>query len=177
MNKIILILVAFIMFILTFAAWDIRNNNIISISKANASIFSDIRDAIKGHASDIKDRILIDDEYATGMTEQTAKFEYTQDDGIHWAKGSVSLVKDVDKYYIQLNSDFEAGLAPDLYLYITNHSIVTNQKQFESSKVIEVAKLKKGKGATYYELPRMTKVKSIIIHCKRFNEFMGSAVL
>ena len=40
-------------------------------------------------------------------------------DAAHWVKGSVSIVEMDGEKYVQLNEDFEAGLAPDLYIYIS----------------------------------------------------------
>ena len=80
-----------------------------------------IRDAVNGHVTDITERVTVDDQHVDGMLIAQADF---RDDDIgrdaaHWVNGSVSLIWDEvnDKHYIQLEDNFEAGLAPDLYIY------------------------------------------------------------
>jgi len=177
-TKIIIGLSFFIMFLLGWGSWDIRQNNIKSISsgQAHAGILDDIGAAISGHAIDIKNRILVDDELiSNGKTLKKSSFKYTKD-SIHWAKGDVSIIKYKGKRYIQLHKNFESGLAPDLYL-MTSSSKIKTQWDLDNHKKIEIAKLKKSKGATVYEIPKDLKIKSIIIWCKRFNQFMGSAIV
>ena len=127
--------------------------------KANALSFSDITDAITGHVSDISDRILVEDEHIDGHVVATAEFTESAD-SIHWVNGSFSVIFKHGKTYVQLNDDFEAGLAPDLYLYVND--------------MVEIAKLTKGVGASYYEIPDHIVVERVIIWCKRFSQFMGA---
>ena len=81
-----------------------------------------VRDAVEGHATDITERLTVEDQNADGLVVSYADF---RDDDIgrdaaHWVNGSVSLIWDEvnDKHYIQLEDNFEAGLAPDLYIYL-----------------------------------------------------------
>ena len=173
-----------IVWIVGFAAWDIRQNNIIGISSGNASIFSDIKDAITGHVDDIIDRQKAD-EHVTGLHVADAKFTWSSD-SIHWAEGTVEIIKQLNgKVYVQLAEDFSAGLAPDLYIYAAKGHI-TSDAQFVNGEKVELGKLKKGSGASYYEIPAELVKEysmaveagekfSIVIHCKRFNEPMGAA--
>lgn len=173
-NKIIIGLIFFIVFVLGLGAWDIRQNNIKSIvSGANAGILDDIKDAITGHAEDLYDRVLEDDTFITGIVIKSGEFTYSKD-SIHWANGSLDIIEKNGKTYIQLNKDFESGIAPDLYLF-TSKSEIKTQGDVDISTKDNLIKLTKGSGASFYEVKG--DFKSVVIWCKRFNQLMGSAVL
>ena len=187
-NKILIGLIFFIIFLLGVGSWDIRNNNIKSISLGNAAhagIFDDIKDAISGHIDDVKDR-LKDDQHIMGITLNESTFSWSSD-SIHYANGSVKIVHKPlsSEYYVQLNEDFSAGLAPDLYIYLAPGHI-TSDAEFVNGDKLELGKLVKGSGASYYKIPDEIIKKyankqyenmpfSVVIHCKRFNEPMGAA--
>ena len=81
-----------------------------------------VRDAVEGHAVDITERLTVADEVASGDVLTTATFREDDigNDVAHWVKGSVSIVEMDGKTYVQLNEDdFQAGLAPDLYIYVS----------------------------------------------------------
>ena len=174
-NKIIIGLIFFIVFILGLGAWDIRQNNIKTIvsGQAHAGILDDISTAITGHAKDLKDRILKDQEFITGEVIKSGEFTYSKD-SIHWANGTLDIVKKDGKTYIQLNESFETGLAPDLYIF-TSTSVIKTQGDVNVAKKENLQKLKLGKGASFYEVKG--DIKSIVIWCKAFNQLMGSAVV
>ena len=176
-TKILIGLIFFIMFILGLGAWDIRQNNIKSISmgmpSAEAGILEDIGAAIGGHIDDVADR-LKDDEFIPGDRIDNFEFTYSKD-SIHYANGSGEIVVKDGKTYIQLNEDFSAGLAPDLYIFTSNKRITT-QADVNRAEKMNLTKLKKGSGASYYEIDPKD-VKSIVIWCKRFNQLMGSAIV
>ena len=182
-NKIIIGLVIFIVFLLGVGSWDIRQNNIKSISLGNAAhagIFDDISDAISGHYNDAVDR-LKDDEVIDGRTIINQSSFTWSSDSIHYANGSVDIVKVNDKFYVQLNKDFNAGFAPDLYVYLTKGHIKSDSQFKNETMKLELGKLVKGSGASYYEVPsHLSKYAtavpfSVVIHCKRFDEPMGAA--
>ena len=82
------------------------------------------------------------------------------------------------KTYVQLNEDFEAGLAPDLYIYVsTSATPIVDEKSFFATTQLELSKLGKGSGASFYEVPAGIKPAQVTIWCKRFSEFMGSATI
>ncbi len=164
MNK---ILIAIAAFFLMFGVW--------AVNEVRAGVFDDIRAAIAGHASDIKERLFVEEEFISGNNVASSEFKYTKD-AAHWAEGSVSIIEEDGKKYLQLHGDFKAGLAPDLYVYISS-DIIKSQADFDTLWVVELAKLKKGSGASYYEIETALDIKSIIIQCKRFNQFMGSALI
>ena len=164
-----------IIFVIGVISWNDRQKNIISISNGEniqMSFFGDIFDAFKGHIEDIEDRQK-DDQFINGEIISKAKFEYTKD-SIHWAEGSLEIVNNNGKKYIQLLSDFDSGLAPDLYIFTSNKEIKT-QSDLDAAEKMNLKKLYKGSGASYYEVSG--DIKSIVIWCKRFNQFMGSAII
>lgn len=139
-----------------------------------------ILDAITGHFNDVKDRINHDDEFISGDVIATGEFRRDDigRDPIHWANGRVSVVRNSDGVYLQLESDFQAGPAPDLYIYLADQKVF-DEGSFWRSNPNELAKLKSGSGAQYYELEsynRWTHVE-VIIWCKRFGAFIGATTL
>ena len=139
-----------------------------------------VRDAVNGHITDITERITVDDETLDGTLISYGEFR-ADDPGVdaaHWANGTVSLVWDGDKQYIQLEEDFAAGLAPDLYIYVsTSATPIVDEKSFFATTQLELGKLAKGSGASLYEVPAGINPAQVTIWCKRFSEFMGSATL
>ena len=139
-----------------------------------------IRDAVNGHVADITERVTVADEVASGDVLTTAVFREDDpgNDAAHWVKGSVSIVEMDGKTYVQLNSDFEAGLAPDLYIYVsTSATPIVDERSFFATTQLELGKLVKGSGASFYEVPGGLKPIQITIWCKRFSQFMGSTTL
>lgn len=176
MNKLLYTLIGIVGMFLTVAFITIS-------SESKAGIFDDIRDAVTGHIEDAKDRFK-DDQFATGITITESTFSWSSD-SIHYANGGVKIIKNplTNTFYVQLNEDFSAGFAPDLYIYAAKGHI-TSDAQFVNGEKIELGKLVKGSGASYYEISkdlvnmysdRKDEKFSIVIHCKRFNEPMGAA--
>ena len=160
-------------FLLGIWGWNERQSNLISISKGDGvqlSFIDDIKDAITGHIDDYKDRQK-DDEFISGLINKSGKFTNVKD-SIHWAEGSFEIIYKDGLQYIQLLSDFEAGLAPDLYIF-TSPKVLKNQADIDQNQKFNLTKLKKGSGASYYLVEG--DIKSIVIWCQRFNQFMGSA--
>ena len=102
-------------------------------------------------------------------------------DFAHWAKGTVTVVQNDEdgKYYVQLNSDFNSGPLPDGYVYISLlDKDIDNESDFNKSRQIKLSPLKKGKGASFYEIPNTlpaSLIKSVTIWCEAFSEYIGSA--
>ena len=144
---------------------------------AQANFLDDIGAAISGHTSDIVDRFTHEDEIKEGMYLLTAEFrdDDVGRDAIHWANGSVSFVVAEDGFFLQLNEDFEAGPAPDLYIYVAEDKVV-DEASFWATKTYEVGKVKSSKGASYYDVTSMTaQAPHIVIWCKRFGAFIAAA--
>ena len=141
-----------------------------------------VRDAVEGHATDITERLTVEDQNADGLVVSYANFREDDigNDAAHWVKGSVTLVWDEvnDKHYVQLEDNFEAGLAPDLYIYVsTSATPIVDERSFFATTQLELGKLVKGSGASFYEVPGGLKPIQVTIWCKRFSQFMGSATL
>ena len=149
---------------------------------ANAGIWDTIKDAITGHTADVIERVTVEDAIAPGFVEASNNFRENDrgQDAAHWVKGTAQVIRDpaTGKSYVQLQSNFKAGLAPDLYIYVsTENHYIQDEADFTRYKQIELGKLTKGSGASFYELPSTIKaqdIESITIWCKRFNQFMGS---
>ena len=113
-----------------------------------------IRDAVNGHVTDITERVTVEDQEVPGVIVGYADFREDDigNDAAHWVKGSVSLVWDSSngKHYIQLEDNFEAGLAPDLYIYVsTSQTEIVDEKTFYATTQLELGKLGKGSGASF----------------------------
>lgn len=138
-------------------------------------------DAITGHIEDITDRINHEDSYAQGSTILSGSFRDDDigRDLIHWANGSASLIRSAKSDYIQLGDDFEAGPAPDLYIYTSINKVV-DEKTFRMAQTTEIGKLQSGSGAQYYAVSQLfsqQEHKEVIIWCKRFGAFIAAATL
>ena len=173
-TKILVGLSFFIMFLLGWGAWDIRQNNIKTISsgEVHAGILDDITTAVTGHINDVIDRQK-DDEFISGNIIKKAEFTLSKD-SIHYVNGSLQVIESKGKTYIQLNEDFASGLAPDLYI-LTSEDIIDSQSDLDNTNKMNLIKLKKGSGASYYEVEG--NIKSVVIWCQAFNQWMGSAIL
>lgn len=170
MNKLLYSTLTIIGMFLTVAFITISN-------ESKAFSFSDIKDAITGHINDAKDRFK-NDEIIQGTGIHQSSFTWSSD-SIHYAHGEVEIIKKDNTLYVQLAKNFSAGFAPDLYIYISKGHIKSDD-QFKNNNKIELGKLIKGSGASYYKIPSfLTQYHnspfSVVIHCKRFNEPMGAA--
>ena len=145
---------------------------------AHANFFTDTVDAIRGHVTDINDRINHDDTFVTGDVHATSMFRDTDSgrDAAHWADGTVKLVERDGKWFIQLGADFRSGPAPDLYVYAGDRKIF-DESSFWAAETIEISKLQSGSGAQFYEVDKPTGHLEIVIWCKRFGAFIGAATL
>ena len=151
---------------------------------AQAGIFDDITAAVTGHVDDIKSRINVEHEVIDAVTTYTSG-EFRPDDIgsdlFHNGSGTVSIVDDADgNTYIQLADNFESTPGPDYHVYISTSTGIVDEGSFYDSVQVEVGKLVRGKGASYYELPEgmsVFDVKSVTIWCKRFGAFITSADL
>ncbi len=147
------------------------------VGTASAGIFSDIKDAITGHAKDAKDRLLTKDELKLGDILKSGTFDEDAvgQDAAHWAKGTASVVRNAEGTFLQLGLDFNSGPLPDGYVYYSAATDINDENDFLSTKQIEVGPLKKGNGASAYKIPHNADINSVTIWCKRFGEYIGSA--
>lgn len=145
-------------------------------------VIQNVTIAITGHVEDAISRTTDDEIVETMNLSKSGIFDETADgqDLAHWATGSVSIVQGEDgKWYVQLNSDFNSGPLPDGHVYISLiDSDINNESDFNFDTQIDLGPLKKGSGASYYEIPNTlpaSLIKSVTIWCKAFGEYIGSA--
>lgn len=138
-----------------------------------------ILDALRGHAQDIKSRFSehkkIDGQILkTGMIDTKAKGQ----DLIHNSSGTWSLLRVGQNLYLQSGEDFRSSPGPDYHVYYSKGAAIKDIDEFSSAQ-IEVGRLTKPNGASYYLLKTndINDIDSILIWCKRFKEYIGSADL
>ena len=145
---------------------------------SSAGIWDTIKDAITGHTTDVIERVTVADAFAPGNIQLSNNFREGDpgNDLAHWVTGTAQLVRDeAGKEYIQLQGNFKAGAAPDLYIYVSEDPTkIVDEATFFSTEQLELSKLSKGSGASYYELPEGFDAATVTIWCKRFSQFMGS---
>ena len=170
MNKLLTAAVSVVVIMITVAFFTISN-------ESKAGIFDSIKDAIVGHVEDAKDRYLVEDKFINGDKKLFSVADWSSD-SVHYIDGAASIINKDGQKYVQLEEDFSAGLAPDLYVYLAPGHI-TSDAQFVNGDKLELGKLKKGSGASFYEISKLLNSYageefSVVIHCKRFNEPMGA---
>lgn len=143
----------------------------------NAS--AQILDIIRGHAQDLMVRF--DDHQKIegkiikkGQIDKNAKGQ----DFLHSSSGEWSVIKVGNELFLQSSEDFRSSPGPDYHVYISNKSAIKDNDEF-SAEQIEVSRLKKPNGAAFYPLKTKNSedIKSVLIWCKQFKEYIGSADL
>ena len=144
--------------------------------KAQAGWLDSIGTIVGGHIGDIKSRFT-DDEVIDG--DMIAKTMFRNDDrgqdALHRGSGTLILVSNDDGNYIQIGPDFTSTPGPDYHVYISTATNIDHEERFEAADQIELGRLLKGFGASYYKLPEGSDFQSVTIWCKAFNEFITSA--
>lgn len=143
----------------------------------NAS--AQILDIIRGHAQDLMVRF--DDHQKIegkiikkGQIDKNAKGQ----DFLHSSSGEWSVIKVGNELFLQSSEDFRSSPGPDYHVYISNKSAIKDNDEF-SAEQREVSRLKKPNGAAFYPLKTKNSedIKSVLIWCKQFKEYIGSADL
>jgi hypothetical protein len=142
---------------------------------ANAQVL----DAIRGHVQDLKARFTdhqkIDGEVLKrGEIDTSAKGQ----DMLHSSSGTWSLMRSGNRLFLQSGEDFRSSPGPDYHVYISSDPAIKDNPEF-SDKQIEVSRLTKPNGAAFYllETQNADNVASVLIWCKQFKEYIGSADL
>jgi hypothetical protein len=142
---------------------------------ANAQIL----DIIRGHAQDLMVRF--DDHQKIegkiikkGQIDKNAKGQ----DFLHSSSGEWSVIKVGNDLFLQSSEDFRSSPGPDYHVYISSKSAIKDNDEFGAEQ-IEVSRLKKPNGAAFYPLKTKNSedIKSVLIWCKQFKEYIGSADL
>ena len=157
-------------------------SGLIASTPLQAGFLSDAWDAIKGHTDDIIERTTVEDAFAPGDIQASNNFRLDDvgRDAAHWANGTVQELRDHEtgKRYIQLQDNFVAGPAPDLYIYVSEtETYIVDETTFNQHEQIELGKLSKGSGASFYEIPAGVTANQVTIWCKRFGAFIASTNL
>jgi len=140
---------------------------------ANAQLL----DAIRGHIQDLivrfDDHQKIEGEVIKrGQIDKTAKGQ----DLIHNSSGEWSVIRVGNQLFLQSSENFRSSPGPDYHVYISSKAAIKDNDEF-SAQQIEVSRLKKPNGAAFYLLPTQNpeEVSSMLIWCKQFKEYIGSA--
>lgn len=143
------------------------------------AVSAQVLDAIRGHIQDIKVRFddhqkIEGDIIKRGQIDKNAKGQ----DFLHNSSGEWSVVKVGDQLFLQSGEDFRSSPGPDYHVYISSKSAIKDNDEF-SVQQIEVSRLKKPNGAAFYLLKTQNPddINSMLIWCKQFKEYIGSADL
>jgi hypothetical protein len=139
-----------------------------------------VLDVVRGHARDVADRFS-QNRSISGETLKTGKIDTKAkgQDTFHNSAGTWTLLRVGNELYLQSGEDFRSSPGPDYHVYISDKPAIKDNDAFETSGQLEVSRLKKPNGAAYYLLPTKNpaQVTSVLIWCKQFNEYIGSADL
>jgi len=92
-------------------------------------------------------------------------------DDIHWAKGSVTVLKSQDGAVLSFNDDFEVAKGPDLFVYLS-----PNEAGKELGEFASLGNLKAHGGAQQYTLPNNYEdYKTVVIWCRAFGVIFATA--
>jgi len=136
----------------------------------------DITTAVGGHITDLQSRFT-DDQLIDGQIVARTEFRENDrgQDALHHGSGSVLLIDTPEGRFIQLAPDFSSTPGPDYHVYVSQDINVDHEDRFVKSNQVELGRLIKGSGASYYKIPDNTEFQSVTIWCKAFDEFIVSA--
>ncbi len=144
-----------------------------------SSVHAQILEAITGHANDIKARFS-KDTFIHGVTLKQGDIDTTAkgQDFVHNSSGTWLLIRAGNDLYLQSAANFKSSPGPDYHVYISTSTAIKDNPEFDA-KQVEVSRLSKPNGAAYYKLTTTNAedVKSVLIWCKQFKEYIGSADL
>ena len=145
------------------------------VGKVNAQVL----DAIRGHVQDLRARFadhkkMVGEVLKKGEIDTKAKGQ----DPVHNASGTWYLIRTGHQLFLQSGEDFRSSPGPDYHVYVSSGPAIKDNPEF-SSKQVEVGRLIKPNGAAYYLLKteNLNEVSSVLIWCKQFKEYIGSADL
>lgn len=151
----------------------------ISFAEEDDGFFSKIGDAVSGHIKDAKSRFA-EGAVISGNVLKTADLreDLPGSDAAHYGTGTVTLEEKDGQYFVQFADNTSIGFAPDLNIYISTQGDVVDEPGFEKLAPIHLGEMTKPNGSSYYALPENIApddIKSVIVWCTRFSEFMSSA--
>jgi hypothetical protein len=146
---------------------------------SHQALNAQVLDAIRGHVQDLKSRLSANQKIEGQILKLgTIDIKAKGQDLVHNSSGTWTLVKLGQQLYLQSGEDFRSSPGPDYHVYFSNGPAIKDNDEF-SSKQVEVGRLAKPNGASYYPLQTtdINEVKSVLIWCKQFKEYIGSADL
>lgn len=148
---------------------------LISLS-VQAGWLDDISTIVGGHVSDLTSRFT-DDQLVDGDILARGKFRENDrgQDALHHGSGTALVINTPEGRYVQLAPDFSSTPGPDYHVYVSQDINVDHEDRFVKANQIELGRLIKGSGASYYKIPADTEFRSVTIWCKAFDEFIMSA--
>lgn len=149
---------------------------LVTANTVQAGFFDDISTAVGGHIDDIQSRFM-DDQLIEGELLAAASFREDDrgQDALHHGSGTAQIVETAEGRYLQLAADFMSTPGPDYHVYISSDTGVDHEDSFVIANQLELGKLIKGSGASYYKIPEGAEFQSVTIWCKAFGEFIMSA--
>lgn len=143
---------------------------------SQASWLDSITTVVGGHITDLQSRFT-KDQVVEGRVVQKAMFRENDrgQDMLHHGSGSVKIIENSEGRFLQLAEDFTSTPGPDYHVYISRDSNIDHEDRFEIVNQIELGRLIKGSGASYYKIPDNANFQSVTIWCKAFDEFIMSA--
>lgn len=136
-------------------------------------------DVLRGHAQDLKSRFE-SNQIIEGVTVKRGQIDTKAkgQDFLHSSSGQWSVIQVGNQLFLQSGEDFRSSPGPDYHVYISNKPAIKDNDEFSTAQ-IEVSRLKKPNGAAFYLLKteNVDEVNSVLIWCKQFKEYIGSADL
>jgi len=132
--------------------------------------------AVGGHFDDLKSRFSADQVIDGEIVARTLFREDDRgQDTLHHGSGTVLVIETAEGRFLQLAPDFSSTPGPDYHVYVSQDTHVDHEDRFRKANQVELGRLIKGSGASYYKLPDDTAFQSVTVWCKAFNEFIVSA--
>lgn len=113
--------------------------------------------------------------------ELAAKGSFRGASASYPASGTAEIVRLKDGGLgLKLHGNFSVRSAPDLRVWLSEANAPRNAKSAEAAKYVDLGRLKSSTGEQIYRIPADVDVKSIgsvVIWCRAFSSFFGSASL
>ncbi len=94
--------------------------------------------------------------------------------------GTWSIVEEGERRYVQLSDDFKTKNAPDLKIFLSNHSLSDANGKNATKGAVLVGALPRVKGAVRLELPAdvdVSKFATLLLHCEKYSKLWAAASL
>ncbi|MEE9427513.1 MAG: DM13 domain-containing protein [Paracoccaceae bacterium] len=126
------------------------------------------------------DRVVDEVLVQSDASEVLATGSFAGVDGVHQAKGDVTLLRQADGTVQLQFAGFEVTNGPDLKVWMIAHPDPQGAGDIKESEQLRLSQLKGNIGDQVYTLPADTDVnafKSVVIYCQQFSFMFASAPL